>query len=166
MLESATLSYATSPFFPLTKQSVPWDSEPLRTSLRELPWKPGRRTQAATGLSSLSLGEKRALRERPGARSRNYSPHTVPLEAAQSPGGGPGTPPALPVGAWGRRPPRGCGLAVRGSGSAVASSSSGLSEIKLSSGACSQPSFTCDPSELRLRQRALFPGPAEGMFYS
>lgn len=51
-------------------------------------------------------------------------------------------------------------------GSAFTSSSSGLSEIKRSSGVYSQPSFTCDPSELRLRQRALFPGPDEGMFYS
>lgn len=82
-----------------------------------------------------------------------------------------GVPPASTVGARGPRQPRlpaprSRRLPVPGSGSAFPSSSSGLSEIKRSSGVCSQPSFTCDPSELRLRQRALFPGPAEGMFYS
>lgn len=65
-----------------------------------------------------------------------------------------------------QRPRRPRTAAQPRAGSAFTSSSSGLSEIKRSSGVYSQPSFTCDPSELRLRQRALFPGPAEGMFYS
>lgn len=88
---------------------------------------------------------------------------TKPLGARgpPSPEGGCLGPAAAPLPA-----PHGRSQPVPGSGCAFPSSSSGLREINRSSGACSQPSFPCDPSELRLRQRALFPGPAEGMFYS
>lgn len=149
---------------------------PLIPSFWELPWKLG----MADALLRRDFPAFCLDKSEPFGNRREPAPETtVPVSSSISlcpwtghkAGGCMGTPPTLTVGAWGRRQPRlpaprGHGLPVLGSGSAFASSSSGLSEIKRSSGVCSQYSFTCDPSELRLRQRALFPGPAEGMFYS
>lgn len=153
------------------------DLDPLITSRRELLWKLGWQTHCCDGTFRHFARKK----SKPFGNSRKPVPETtVPALSSVSlcpwtrhkAGGCRGTPPkpwrwVRGAGGSPRLPaPRIRGLPVQGSGSAFASSSSGLSEIKRSSGVCSQPSFTCDPSELRLRQRALFPGPAEGMFYS
>lgn len=145
-------------FFPFMKQHVHGDLEPLITSCREAPWKLGRQTHRCHGTFQLFAGMK--------AKPFGSLKYSNPLDMAQklleargppSPEGGSPRPAAAPLPAPQPGPGPGC---------AFPSSSSGLREINRSSGACSQPSFPCDPSELRLRQRALFPGPAEGMFYS
>lgn len=149
-------------FFPFMKQHVHGDLEPLITSCREVPWKLGRRTHRCDG----AFQHFTWMKAKPFGSPKYSSPPghgTKPLGArgAPSPEGACPGPAAAPLPA-----PHGRSQPVPGSGCAFPSSSSGLREINRSSGACSQPSFPCDPSELRLRQRALFPGPAEGMFYS
>lgn len=145
-------------FFPFMKQHMHGDLEPLVTSCREVPWKPGRQTHRCDGtFQHFCLDESKTLWLPLGHGTKAAGCPGTPQPRGWVPGacGGPAPSPSPPPSQPGP-----------GSGCAFPSSSSGLREINRSSGACSQPSFPCDPSELRLRQRALFPGPAEGMFYS
>lgn len=149
-------------FFPFMKQHVHGDLEPLVTSCREARWKLGRQAHRCGGTFQLFAWMK--------AKPFGSPEYSNPLDMTQkllgargppSPEGGSSRPVVALLLAPLPAPQPG-----PGPGCAFPSSSSGLREINRSSGACSQPSFPCDPSELRLRQRALFPGPAEGMFYS
>lgn len=144
------------------KQHVHGDLEPLVTSCREVPWKLGRQTHCCDG----AFQRFARMKANPSGSPNDSSPlataqKLLGARGPPSPEGGCPGPAAAPLPA-----PHRCPQPGPGSGCAFPSSSSGLREINRSSGACSQPSFPCDPSELRLRQRALFPGPAEGMFYS